>query len=232
MTELVSSILHLLGALAALTAALPLFVRYGQRPALRCAAALHVFCVVFMLSMSGLYHLACQLYGDMTAPSEVLRRMDHIGVWLAMAGFFVLPHLVLFRGAWRWGPLLGVWIGALTGIAMKVVWFGHLGRMENFALYAALSSLGMLSTARLLLTLGLRRARWLLVFWAGFMGGAVFFVLRPPDLVAGVFGHHEVWHLGVLLGTYAHWRFVLQISERATDAFPERAPATVPASAG
>ena len=39
-------------------------------------------------------------------------------------------------------------------------------------------------------------------------GGAVIFALRRPNPAPG-FGHHEIWHLFVLLGSACHFAFIL-----------------------
>lgn len=223
-SQLVSSLLHLGGALVFLALARGLLARLGTDPRVRLTAAAHVLCVCFLLGASGAFHGAHYLHG-MTATTAALLRVDRAGVWILFAGFFLLPHVVLLRGAWRWGPLAVVGLVAAAGVASCGLGDEPSTALEAFVPYAAASAVGLASTGKLLRERGPGYARWLLLFWAAFGVASLFFILRPPDLVPGVFGHHEVWHLGVLAGIGAHWRFLWHIAPEARQAFDAPASA-------
>jgi hemolysin III len=220
-THLVSSVLHLLGAVAVVLATPSLLRRLGGGAQIQCAGVFHAFCVAGLLLASGTYHGARQLFGPEDPVTQVLVRVDHSAVWLILAGFFVLPHLIAQRGAWRWVPLVVVWTAAGLGIASKVLFFANQSAAEIVLPYALASLVGGGSTARFVSQRGVRASAVLLGFWAVIICAAACFVFRFPVLVAGWIEHHEVWHAGVLLAVYAHWRFVLQLAPEAPDAFPE-----------
>lgn len=207
MNDLVSSLLHLFGAAAAMTAAPRLLVRTRHDPLLLGGAVVHLFCLAFMLTFSGLFHLSEFALGAVPV-SESFRRLDHIGIWLAMGGYFTLPHLLAFRGVWRWVPLGGVWTCALVGIAFKLMSFGKLPFLVNFGSYAAVSLMGVVSLFHMARLHGRGILRPIVQCYVVHGVAAAFFVFRPPDLVPGLWGAHEMWHLGVLIGAYAHARFL------------------------
>lgn len=215
MTDLVSSLIHLLAAGAFLLAGPHLLRQVGRSPALRAAGLLHLFTVVFLFTMSGLFHLSEHLYGPAAAVTESFRRLDHIGIWLMLAGFFTVPHLIVFEGRWRWVPLAVVWTAAWAGVAFKVLWFGTLPLTANWFLYAAVASVGVASTIKGARARGLWFARWLWLCWGSYALGSVFLLAQPADLILGLIGHHELWHVAVVVGTIAHWRFCLQIAPLA-----------------
>ena len=92
--EPVSSLTHLLGA--AVFAVLGIFmIRKGCGHAGRAVAlAVFVVSVVFMFSMSGVYHLLT----PGTTGRAVLQRLDHAGIFLLIAGSFTAAHAILVCG--------------------------------------------------------------------------------------------------------------------------------------
>jgi len=220
-THLVSSLLHFGGAVAVLLAAPGLLRRLAGGWEIRAAGWCHVVCVTALLLASSGYHAARQLLGA-SPVTEVLVRVDHGAVWLILAGFFVLPHLIALRGAWRWAPLAAVWAAASLGALSKALWFVDQTPAEIVVPYALASLVGVASTGKFVAQRGVRRAGWLLAFWAAFTAAACCFVFHAPNLVPGWVGYHEVWHAGVLAGIYCHWRFVLELAPEAADAFPRR----------
>lgn len=218
--DLVSSILHLGGASAVILATPRLLQTVGHGWELRLGALVQTACVAFLLLASGAYHLSAHMFGEPHGLTDVLVRVDHAGVWLIFAGFFVLPHLILERGAWRWAPLAVVWAVALFGVATKMLYYAEQSPVEIVVPHALASMVGILSTCRFAYRHGVRKTSALFAFWAAFTGAAFCYVFHAPNLIPGVFGYHEVWHVGILLGVYAHWRFVTGLGDDAAEAFP------------
>src|SRR5947209_1613726 len=97
-----SSASHLLGAGVFLFLGLFLLRRGRGDRARVTYLAVYVFTGVFLLSMSGVYHMHAR-----GGPArQILARLDHAGVFLLIAGTFTPAHGILFRGPLRWGPLL------------------------------------------------------------------------------------------------------------------------------
>lgn len=221
--HLPSGLIHLVGALAFLVAAPFLVARQPDRVRRR-GMAFCAFAVVFLFSMSSAFHLTTHAYGDGSGPAEAFRRMDLLAIWVVMAGLFTPIQLTCFRGAWRWVPLGLLGAAAACGVAVKVFWFGAFSLSANFVMYALASGVVLIALAQAVRRRGLRFMRPLVVSWALFAIGAVFFVGRPPDLIAGLLGQHEVWHVCILAGTAAHWVWVWRTAELS--------PATDPATSG
>ncbi|RMG16107.1 MAG: hypothetical protein D6731_07020 [Planctomycetota bacterium] len=225
MNELVSGLLHLTGAGLLLVGAPGLRRRLGDAPLLRAGRAVHLAAALLLLVASGTYHCAAYALGAAHPTTGALRLLDHVAVWLLIGGLFTLPHLLAFRSVWRWGPLAAVWLGALAGAVHEAHSFGSKSVLATFALPAGLGLLGVASVARLAWERGLRATRWVLACYGAFALGSVFFLWPPPDLVPGLVGAHELWHVGVLLGIAAHDRFVHDLASGAREA-PRPGPAT------
>lgn len=217
LAEPVNVISHLGGA--AVFSALGWFlVRRGRGDWRRVfSLSVFVFCSVFLLAASGVYHLL-EIGGT---PRLVFRRLDHAGIYLLIAGTFTPIHVILFSGPLRWAVLLFVWIAATTGIALQSVFLEQMPNWLSIIFYLALGWTGLIAAWTLW-----RRNGWPfiapLVFGgvayslgAGCLGLAA--LIDRPSVAPGVIGGHEIFHLFVLAGIGFHWKFIASFAaERST----------------
>jgi channel protein (hemolysin III family) len=207
-SEPVSSLSHLGGALAFALLAIALLRRsVGDRTRI-ISLAVFAFSCVLLLGLSGVYHLL----SPETAGRAVLKRLDHAAIFVLIAGSFTPVHAILFRGAWRWGMLSAVWGAALAGIVFKTVYFDSVPEWLGLTMYLGLGWFGVVSAAALARLYGWRSLR--LVLWGAlaYTAGAVVEFLRWPNLLPGIVGPHEMFHLAVLAGIGCHWAFISRIA--------------------
>ena len=164
------------------------------------------FCGVFLLAMSGVFHL---LEPDSTG-RHVLQRLDHAGIFLLIAGTFTPIHGILFKGWWRWGMLIPIWIIAITGLTLKTIFFIGFPEWFGLILYLGLGWLGIISAIVIKRRYGLKFVMPLIYGAIAYSSGAVMEFLRTPTLIPGVIGPHELFHVAVLLGLASHFYFVMQ----------------------
>jgi channel protein (hemolysin III family) len=205
----VSSLSHLAGA--AIFLVLSYFLlRRGAGNAARVASLL-VFCfgAVFLLSISGVYHL---LTHDETA-RRVLRALDHAAIFVLIASTFTPIHVILFRGPGRWGMLLLIWAIAIVSITLKIAYLNSMPDQLGTALYLGMGWIGLASGIALARRFNI--AFVAPVLWGGvaYSIGAVLDSLRWPVLVPGVVQWHEVFHVAVLVGLAYHWSFIYRIAD-------------------
>lgn len=211
-TDPVSCWTHLLGAGVALIAGVRL-VRRGRGSAARVAALVaFVFGAVFMFSMSGTYHLLDRE----GAGRAVLQRLDHAAIFAMIAGTFTGLHGAALRGPWRWGFIALLWALAATAITLKTVFFEGTPEALGLALYLGMGWLGVVSWIKLRHLAGGRIGRLLLQGGAAYSAGAILEYARWPDLLPGVVGPHELFHLCVIAGAALHWRAVSVAVTEAT----------------
>jgi channel protein (hemolysin III family) len=216
--EPVSSISHLLsaGIFAALGV---LLLRRGQGSITRLTVlAVFVFSCVFLLSMSGVYHLLTP--GG--AGHRVLQRLDHAGIFVLIAGSFTPVHGILFTGWGRWGVLLLIWALAATGITLKVIFFDSIPEWLGLTLYLSLGWFGLASGITLWRRYGGALVRPLVFSGLSYTVGGLLEFLRMPILIPGVIGPHELLHISVLAGIGFHFRFLFGVLDRAAPRGAER----------
>lgn len=207
-SEPFSSLSHLLGALVVLAFAVPLLWRSRGRLGHTLALAIFVFSALFALTMSGVYHLL----PPNTAAKEAFLRLDHAGIFLLIAGSFTPPHVILFRGGWRWGMLLLVWTLAAAGIALTAASAHAIPDWFSLTYYLGLGWIGAFSGIKLWRRFGFSFIRPVLCGGLAYTAGALAAFIRWPVLIPGVIEAHELFHIMVLAGLACHWRFMVRIA--------------------
>lgn len=213
-----SSLTHLAGAALFATLTVVLLHRGRGDWGRILSLCVFAFSCVLLLSLSGAYHLLA----PETAGREVLKRLDHAAIFGLIAGSFTPVHAILFRGAWRWGMLAGIWGAAIAGLTLKTVNFAATPEWAGLLMFLGLGWMGVISVVALARRHG--PGFVLPLIWGGlaYTAGAVAEFLRWPQLLPGIVGPHEIFHLAVLAGIAWHWAFILSIASGA----PPRAVAS------
>lgn len=186
---------HLAGIAFGVAAAIVLVLLAFDTPGAHLPAILvYLVGLLAMLSLSGAYNLA--------APSRaklLLRRLDHSAIFLMIAATYT-PFLSL-NSACR--PLLAaIWLTALVGIVLKLLWPGRFERLA-ILLYLALGWSGVVAYR----WIGPQLPDLTLILIAS---GGAFYSL---GVVFHVWGRlrfqNAIWHAHVLLAAIIHFGAVL-----------------------
>jgi hemolysin III len=196
----VSGFTHLFAAAAAgVGLGLLLYLGWGQW--LKWTSLLiYGLSLVLMFSASSLYHLV------KSSPTVILwlRKLDHSAIYLLIAGTYTPICLHYFTGFWRWGLLAIIWSMALAGIGIKL-FIIKAPRWVTAGIYLVMGWLAVMGVGEILRAMPPGAVLWLLLGGIFFTVGAVIYILKRPNLVPGVFGFHELWHIFVILGALAHF---------------------------
>jgi hemolysin III len=164
----------------------------GARP--RTAAGVYAVSLALMFGVSALYHR-----GPWRSPRARawMRRLDHCGIFLLIAGTYTPFALLVFDGTVGTVVLVLVWVGAAAGIALNVAWIDA-PRGLGAALYVLLGWVGVIATPQLFAGAGVAWATLIVVGGALYTLGAVAYAVRWPNPAPAVFGFHEVFHVLVV----------------------------------
>lgn len=157
--------------------------------------------IVFAVSVAACFG-ASALYHRPTWTPVVrarLARVDHAGVYLLIAGAYTPFAFLVMSRAWAVPVLAVVWSGAFAGILLKLFWV-RAPKWLSAAIGLALGWVGAAASSQLL---KLQLPGVLLVVGGGVLYtiGAIVYIRRRPDLVPGVFGYHELFHVLTLAAT-------------------------------
>jgi hemolysin III len=204
--EPVSGLAHLAGGLLACVGVVVLLVRAASagRTDQLVAFSIFGFSLITLYAASTLYHLLP------LSPSGVmrLRRLDHMAIFVLIAGTYTPFCLLALDGGWRVGLLAVVWGLALCGVLLKLLWM-EAPRWLSVALYVGMGWVAVVAAPALFRAVPPGGMAWILGGGLVYSAGALVYGLRRPNLVPGVFGFHEVWHLFVVAGRACHFWAVL-----------------------
>lgn len=142
-----------------------------------------------MLGTSTLYHRITW------SPSARLwmRRADHAGIFLLIAGTYTPVALISLRGAWGTTVLVVVWSGATAATISKFCWVGA-PKWLSALLGLALGWVGVIVLPRFAHEEGLAPVILLAAGGLAYTAGALVYALKRPDPFPRVFGYHELFH--------------------------------------
>lgn len=171
-------------------------------PTATTSAACAVFAVSswLLFGVSGVYHRGT--WGPRTR--AVLRRLDHTNIFLIIAGTYTpLAVVLLPRGSA--GVLLTlVWLGALIGIGMRVLWLGA-PRWVYVPCYLALGWAAVFYMPQFLQRGGWGIVGLIIVGGLLYSAGAVIYALKKPNPSPVWFGFHEIFHLFTIAAFTCHY---------------------------
>jgi hemolysin III len=153
------------------------------------AAAAFAASASIMLGTSALYHLVTW------SPARRLwmRRADHAGIFLLIAGTYTPVSLISLHGAWRTSVLTIVWAGAGIATLAKTCWVRS-PKWLSAAVGIALGWVGVVALPQLARNEGLVPIVLLAAGGVAYTAGAVVYARRRPDPLPRVFGYHELFH--------------------------------------
>jgi hemolysin III len=161
----------------------------------RLAAAVFAGSVAACFGASALYH-------RVTWTPRVrlwMRRIDHAGVYLLIAGTYTPVSLLVLDGAWRPVVLTIVWAGAAAAIVLKFVWVAA-PKWLTAAIGIALGWVAVVALPQLVTRLNPAALILLVVGGLAYTAGAVVYARRRPDPAPAVFGYHELFHALTIVG--------------------------------
>jgi hemolysin III len=155
----------------------------------------HAAAAVFAGSVAACFG-ASALYHRVTWTPRLrlwMRRVDHAGVFLLIAGTYTPVCLLVLDGAWRLVVLVVVYTGAGAAVVLKFAWVEApkwVAAVLGIALgWVAVAVLPQLATRLDPAAVALLGAGGL-----AYTAGAIIYARRRPNPLPGVFGYHELFH--------------------------------------
>jgi hemolysin III len=204
--EPVNALTHLLGAVLSVIGLVMLIVAATEHGSARNVVAVSIFgaSLVLMYCVSALYHAS-------TLSERGLghfQRIDHVMIYVLIAGSYTPICLIVLGGRLGMALLILVWTLAALGVFQKIVWM-HAPRWLSTALYIGMGWIAVIIARPLIAAASPGFFLWLLAGGIAYTVGAVVYAKKWPRGGAKVFGSHEIWHLFVMAGSFAHYWAIL-----------------------
>lgn len=182
---------HLAATPVVIIASLVLFILSGEP--FKFAVALYSLTAIMLFSVSAIYHRVPWI----PRKKKIWRRWDHANINLLIAGSYTPFAVALLEPRDRNILLSVIWIGALSGVAIRVFWVGA-PRWLYVANYLVLGWVAVIYTPQVYKEGGLWVIIPILVGGLLYSIGAIFYALKLPGRNAKYFGFHELFHIFVL----------------------------------
>lgn len=194
---------HLIGLLLG-GAGTVMLLRMAQGREQLVALSIYGATLILLYGASTLYHTLSLTDRQLRA----LRRLDHIAIYFLIAGTYTPIALITLDSRLGWTLLATVWLIALAGVPFKLFYLDAPVWLST-GTYLLMGYLAMLAVIPLARAVHLGGLMWLLSGGIAYTVGAVIYSRRRPDPFPGVFGHHEIWHVLVLIGSACHFAFMV-----------------------
>jgi hemolysin III len=122
-----------------------------------------------------------------------MRRVDHAGVYLLIAGTYTPVCLVVLDGAWRLVVLVLVCVGTGAAIVLKFAWV-QAPKWLAAVLGITLGWAGVAVLPQLAARLNPAAVALLGIGGLAYTAGAIIYARRRPNPFPAVFGYHELFH--------------------------------------
>jgi hemolysin III len=191
--------IHALAAPLALAAGIVL-ICLAHGTGLKWACAVFMACSAFLFINSAAYHL-----GDWSPRvTDVLRRIDHVNIFLLIAGTYT-PVSFALDAFWRTSIIVGMWSCTLVALVIHVIWI-NAPRWLYVIVYIVFGVSGLAFMRLFWISPAAGPAAVVLIAAGGacYITGAVVYGLRKPDPWPHIFGFHEIFHLGTVAGYACH----------------------------
>ncbi|MDI9485650.1 MAG: hemolysin III family protein [Bacillota bacterium] len=165
--------------------------------------------LVFGLSIVLLYGASTLYHWVQTTPGKelILRKLDHISIYLLIAGTYTPVLYYGLEGTWRWMMLAVIWGLCALGAVLKI-WLVGLPRGLTAAFYLALGWMAVIPFNQLIQTLPGPALVLMVAGGASYTFGAVVYATKIFNFVPKKFGFHEIFHIFVGLGTVLHFLMI------------------------
>ena len=160
------------------------------------AVAIYAAGVLAMLALSTAYNFAKPAW------QPLLRRFDHAGVFLMIAGTYTPFTTQVLKGAWGLGMTAAIWGVAIAGMIVKLAWPGA-GRRLFIIAYLALGWLGIFALKPLVSSLS-----WIVLVLL-VSGGVIYSTGAAFYLAKSLRFRRAIWHGHVVAAAIVHWVAVL-----------------------
>jgi hemolysin III len=173
----------------------------AKTPKATLAVGIYAVSLSALFGTSALYHRV-----NWTRPHvrQWMRRLDHSMIFFLIAGTYTPFALLVLHGTLAMAILAVVWIGAVAGAIVEMIWIDH-PKWASALIYVSLGWVAVAAFPELWSQMGI--VGTLLVAFGGLLytAGAVVYATQRPNPNPAVFGYHEVFHLFVIAAAIAQY---------------------------
>ncbi|WP_051126664.1 PAQR family membrane homeostasis protein TrhA [Bifidobacterium magnum] len=171
--------------------------------AMKAAISIYAATAMLLFGTSAALHMT---HGHVPVKADrILVRLDYSNIFLLIAGTITPFLFAITNRTVRITYLLIIWIVAGVGVIAHLIWPDGLDWL--FTIVYCVLGLAPVTILNLFWTspyIGPVATILVVCGGAAYIGGAVCFAIRKPNIVPAWFGYHELFHLGTVAGYACH----------------------------
>ncbi|MFA5103733.1 MAG: hemolysin III family protein [Candidatus Margulisiibacteriota bacterium] len=199
-----SGALHFAGALLSIAVMVVLILSGQGDPWKLVSFTIYGATLFILYSFSTLYHSLPQEAGG---KDQLFRKLDHLSIYLLIAGTYTPFCLVTIRGPWGWSLFGVIWGLAVIGILVQSVYI-NVKRWITTLVYIGMGWMVVFALKPLFENLPINGIYLLIAGGLAYSVGGVIYATKKPSF-SKYFGFHELWHIFVLVGSFLHFLCIL-----------------------
>ncbi|TVR14078.1 MAG: hemolysin III family protein [Balneolaceae bacterium] len=158
---------------------------------------------VFGITLITLYTCSALYHSFSGRLKKIFQKLDHISIYLLIAGTYTPFTLVTLRGEIGWIIFGLVWGFAAAGIIIDLIQKKGKRTIQLF-IYLLMGWLAIFAFKPLMNEISIHGLYWLVAGGLFYTSGVLFYVLSDTYRYA-----HGIWHLFVLAGSFSHFITIL-----------------------
>ncbi len=169
-------------------------------------SSVYSFGLLFLFGMSAIYHR------PHWPPNRraLLKRFDHCAIFFLIAGTFTPVCLLGLPKASGDHLLIVIWSAAFLGVIQSIFWV-KAPKWMNGLIYICVGWLLLPYTMELKKSIGQTGLNLLFAGGITYTVGALFYILKKPNLKPGIFGYHELFHLMTVVAACLHFAVIYKL---------------------
>ncbi len=193
---------HLTGMLAAVVGTIFLLLR-ADTTSLMVMAIVYGLSMVFLFLASSLYHAFKKQENELS----FWRRMDRFAIFIMIAGSYTPVCYFFMEDAWV-VPMIAVQWGLVAFGILSQIFFPRAPRTLFAAIYLLMGWSLLIPIQQVLNAMDASQQTLLFTGGAAFTLGAIFYAIKRPLILPGIFSFHELFHVMVLIGASCHFAMI------------------------
>jgi hemolysin III len=203
--DVFSSYSHLAGVFFAFIGVVILICRAWPHLPLVLISAVYGCGAILMLLSSGLYHG----FKKADNQSGILRKLDHISIFVMIAGTYTPLCYVYLTGGMQWGLITAQWALVIAGFFISIFWI-NAPRVLTTLIYLLMGWMAIIPLKQLVTGMSVHSLILLIIGGIAYSIGAICYIIKKPNPMPGFFGFHEIFHVCILVGALAHYVVILK----------------------
>jgi len=194
---------HLAGMIAAVIGTIFLVSTATESASMVITALVYGCSIIFLFSASSLYHAFKQQENELS----FWRKMDRLAIFCMIAGSYTPVCYFFLDDNWRL-PMISIQWGLVAFGACTQIFFPRAPRMLYAVIFLIMGWMLVFPMSQILDAMTSDQATLLFTGGAAFTAGALFYAIKKPLLMPGIFSFHELFHVMVLIGGACHYALI------------------------